>query len=111
MNAPKLSNARIEIPHDKLADVCRRWRIAEFALFGSVLRNDFRPDSDVDVLVTFAPDAHWGLFALYDMQQELKKIFGREVDLVSRRGIEVSRNYIRRKSILQSAEAIYAAGS
>ncbi len=53
---------RIAIPQDKIADFCRRWKITEFALFGSVLRDDFRPDSDVDVLVTFAPDARWGLF-------------------------------------------------
>jgi predicted nucleotidyltransferase len=98
----------IELPKDKIADFCHRWRIVELALFGSVLRDDFRPDSDVDVLVTFAPDARWGLFDLVHMQDELKAIFEREVDLVSRRGIEASRNYIRRKAILDSTEVIYA---
>jgi predicted nucleotidyltransferase len=98
----------IKLPKDKIADFCHRWQIVELALFGSVLRDDFRPDSDVDVLVTFAPDARWGLFDLVHMQDELKAIFEREVDLVSRRGIEASRNYIRRKAILDSTEVIYA---
>src|SRR5436190_14711925 len=110
MNTVAPSKLKIEVPTDKIADFCRRWKITEFALFGSALRDDFRPDSDVDVLVTFAPDARWGLFALYEMQQDLKKIFGREVDLVSRRGIEASRNYIRRKAILKSAEVVYVTG-
>jgi len=105
-----LVETKIAIPQDKIADFCRRWKITEFALFGSVLRDDFRPDSDVDVLVTFAPDARWGLFALYDMEQELKSLFGREADLLTRRGVEMSRNPIRRKAILQSAQVIHVAG-
>jgi len=99
----------IEIPTDKIADFCQRWKITELALFGSVLRDDFRSDSDVDILVTFAPDAHRTLFDMVDMQDELEAMFERKVDLVSRRGIERSRNYLRRKAILDSAEIIYAA--
>ena len=99
----------IEIPIDKIADFCQRWKIIEFAFFGSVLRDDFPPDSDIDVLVKFAPDARWTLFNHVDMQDELEAIFGRKVDLVSKRGIERSRNYIRRKAILNSAKVIYAA--
>ena len=99
----------LAIPKEKIADFCRRWKIIEFALFGSVLRGDFRPDSDIDVLVTFASDAGWSLFDHVEMQDELKSLFGRNVDLVSRRGIERSRNPIRRKEILESAEVIYAA--
>ena len=102
-------SARIPIDRNKIAEFCRRWKITEFALFGSVLRDDFRPDSDVDVLVTFAPDAEWSLFVMVDMQDELEKTFGRKVDLVSRRGIEASRNYLRRKAILSSAEVIHVA--
>ena len=98
----------IEIPTDKIADFCQRWKITEFAFFGSVLRDDFRPDSDVDILVTFDPDAHRTLFDMVDMQDELEAVFGRKVDLVSRRGIERSRNYLRRKAILNSAQIIYA---
>jgi predicted nucleotidyltransferase len=74
-----------------------------------VLRADFRHDSDIDVLVTFDESARHTLFDLVHMEEDLKKIFGRDVDLVSRRGIETSRNYIRRRAILDSAEAVYAA--
>ncbi|MBU4374114.1 MAG: nucleotidyltransferase family protein [Candidatus Methanoperedenaceae archaeon] len=100
--------ASIEIPKEKIAEFCRKWKIREFALFGSVLREDFRPDSDIDVLVTFSKDARHTLFDLVHMENELKEIFGREVDIVSRRGIEASRNYIRKNTILNSAEAVYA---
>ena len=99
----------IDIPRDQIADFCRRWKIAELALFGSVLRDDFRPDSDVDVLVTFATDAQWSLFDHVDMEDELKEILGRPVDLVNRRGIERSRNPFRRKAILESAQVVHAA--
>ncbi len=68
--------AKIPIDRDKTAEFCRRWKITEFALFGSVLRDDFRPDSDVDVLVTFAPDAEWSLFDHLDMEEELSVILG-----------------------------------
>jgi uncharacterized protein len=102
-------SVRIAIDREKLADFCQRWKITEFALFGSVLREDFRPDSDVDVLVTFAPEAEWSLFDDVDMEEELSVIFGRKVDLVSRRAVERSDNWIRRKAILSSAEPIYVA--
>jgi uncharacterized protein len=99
----------IEIPKEKIAEFCQKWKIREFALFGSVLRDDFRTDSDVDVLVMLDESARHTLFDLVHMEEELKEIFGRDVDLVSRRGIETSRNYIRRRAILDSAEAVYAA--
>ena len=97
----------LEIPDEVLAAFCRRWKITELALFGSVLREDFRPDSDVDVLVTFSPDAEWSLFDMVHMQEDLQGILGRKVDLVSRRGLEQSHNWIRRKAILSSAEPVY----
>lgn len=97
----------IEIPKEKIADFCRKWKIAEFSLFGSVLRDDFRPDSDVDALVSFSPDAEWSLLDHMAMEEELSSIFGRTVDLVSRRAIERSQNYIRRKAILESAQPYY----
>lgn len=99
----------MEYPIAQITEFCQRWQITEFALFGSVLREDFRPDSDIDVLVTFAPEAHHTLFDLVHMENELKAIFQREVDLVSRRGVEQSRNYLRRNEILSSAQVIYAA--
>ncbi|MBF0427358.1 MAG: nucleotidyltransferase domain-containing protein [Magnetococcales bacterium] len=88
---------------------CERWKITEFSLFGSVLRKEFSSNSDVDVLVSFADDAHWTLFDFANMRDELKGVFGREVDLVSRRGIESSRNVHRRQAILESAERVYGA--
>ena len=93
----------IDIDKDKLRDFCRKWKITEFALFGSATRPDeFRDDSDVDVLVRFAPDAKWGLFDLVHAQEELAQIFGRKVDLVERRLVEQSDNRFRRRSILNS---------
>ncbi len=104
-----VAGVRIDIPKDQVAAFCKRWKITELAVFGSVLRDDFRPDSDVDVLVTFAPDAKWSLFDHVDMEDELEKILGRPVDLVSRRGIERSRNPFRRKAILESARVVHVA--
>jgi hypothetical protein len=101
--------ARVSIPRKKLAEFCRRWKISELAFFGSVLRKDFGPNSDIDLLVSFAPGARVSLLDLVRMQNELKDIFGREVDLVERKAIEKSENYIRRKSILQNTRIIYAA--
>ena len=100
--------ARIAIPTDGIAAFCDRWQVTELALFGSVLRDDFGPDSDIDVLVAFSDSARHTLFDMVRMEEELKSIFGRQVDLTERAGIERSRNYIRRKAILQSAETIYA---
>ena len=99
----------LEISRDRIADFCHRWKITEFALFGSVLRDDFRPDSDIDVLVTFAPDASWRFYDLLIMKEELEVMFGRPVDLVEKRLIECSENYIRRMHILNHMETIYVA--
>jgi len=96
--------ARIDLPKEEIAKFCKKWQIHEFSFFGSVLTDDFLPDSDIDVLVTFADDSKHTLFDLIQMGDELKQIFGREVDLLTRRGVEQSRNYIRRKSILSSLE-------
>jgi uncharacterized protein len=98
--------SRIPIDRDKIAEFCSRWRIAELALFGSVLRDDFRPDSDVDVLVTFDPNAGWSLFDLVDMREELTTLFGRDIDLVEADGL---RNPFRRRAILRSKEVIHVA--
>ena len=105
-----MSKQKIAVPPQKIADICHRWKVTEFSLFGSVLRDDFRPDSDVDVLVTFAPNSRVSLFSLVQMEDELKNLFGRDVDLVERAAIEKSENYIRRKSILSNAQVVYVAG-
>jgi uncharacterized protein len=103
----KLDN--LKLPDEQLADFCRRWKIAELSAFGSVLRDDFRPDSDVDLLVSFETDARWSLFDHMAMEEELAALLGRQVDLVSRRGLDRSENWIRRRAILESARPIYAA--
>lgn len=97
----------LHIPEDQIKSFCSRWKIDQFALFGSILRNDFKDKSDIDVLVTFKKNAEWSLFDQVDMKDELQAIFGRPVDLVSRRGIEGSRNHLRRQEILNSAKVIY----
>lgn len=101
-------NVKIPVDPKKIAAFCQRWKITELAFFGSVLRDDFRSDSDVDVLVTFAPEAEWSLFDHVAMQEELSTVLGRKADLVSRRAIERSSNWIRRQAILETAEPYYA---
>jgi len=99
-----MTRTQIDLPKEEITEFCKKWGICEFSFFGSVLTDDFRPDSDIDVLVTFEEDAKHTLFDLVHMQDELKQIFGREVDLLTRRGVEQSRNYIRRKSTLSPLE-------
>ena len=100
---------QIAVPRETIEAFCHKWRITELALFGSVLREDFRPDSDVDVLASFAPDAAWSLLDHQRMEQELAALLGRRVDLVTRRSVERSGNFIRRRAILDSARSVYAA--
>lgn len=104
-----VSGLQIQIDNKRLAELCQKWKIKELSLFGSVLRKDFGPQSDVDVLVSFFPDAHWSLFDFAKLQKDLEKLIGREVDLVSRRAIEASRNPIRREAILSSSVVLHAA--
>jgi uncharacterized protein len=99
----------ISISKDKIKDFSRRWKVTELALFGSLLREDFGPASDIDVLVTFAPDASWRVDHILEMKEELEKLLGRRVDLVEKRLIENSPNYIRRKHILNNLETVYVA--
>ena len=101
-----MSKTNIRIPRKKIAAFARRWQVTEFSLFGSVLRDDFRPDSDVDVLVTFAPEAGISLFDLVQMKIDLEKIFRRSVDLVEKDALE---NPFRKREILRTAQVIYAA--
>ena len=100
--------ARIEVPADGIVAFCERWRVSELALFGSVVREDFGLESDVHVLVSFDSGARHTLFDIVRMEDELSGVFGRKVDLVTRAAIEDSRNYIRRKAILEPAQVVYA---
>lgn len=104
-----MKRVNISVPKDKITDFCKRWKIVELSFFGSVLREDFRQDSDVDVLVAFASAARWGMFDHVKMQEELSQILARQVDLVSKRAVERSHNWIRKKDILETAEIYYAA--
>jgi predicted nucleotidyltransferase len=109
METKGVAEAQVTIPAEKISEFCRRWKVSELALFGSALRGDFGPDSDVDILITFTPGARWSLFDLVVMEDELQAILGREVDLVERAAVEQADNYIRRRSILNNIEVIYAA--
>ncbi len=96
----------IDISQNRLAEFCRRWKVKELALFGSVLREDFRRDSDIDVLVSFHPEAAWSLWDLVDMRDQLRDLFGREIDLIEK---EALRNPFRKHEILKSHKVVYAA--
>lgn len=103
-----MKTQNIDISKEAIAHFCQYWHITEFALFGSVLRDDFHLDSDIDVLVTFAPDVKRGLSETLQMKEELQDIFGRKVDFIVKAAIERSENWLRRKNILESAQVIYA---
>jgi predicted nucleotidyltransferase len=103
-----LTNLGISIPGDEVEAFCRRWHVQEFSLFGSVLNERFAADSDVDVLVTFAPGVIPSFKALDEMEKELEALFERSVDLVDKVAIQDSPNYIRRNAILGSAQVVYA---
>jgi uncharacterized protein len=106
MTIDEILHGRLGIDPASIAAFCRRWSIEELSFFGSVLRDDFARNSDVDVLVTFAPAATWTLWDFIDMKDELEKIVGREVDLVSKRAL---RNPFRREAILRNTRVVYAA--
>jgi predicted nucleotidyltransferase len=99
------------IPHlvvsdDRIADFCRRWKITEMSVFGSVVRKDFRPDSDIDVLVSFEAGAGWSLLDLVVIREKLAALLGRPVDLIEEAAL---RNPYRRAAILESRQRVYAA--
>lgn len=94
----------IEIPTAELAEICRRYHVRELALFGLALREDFRDDSDLDILVEFEPETQGGLFAVFDLKFELESLFDRTVDLGEKAGLK----RLIRDDVLDSAEVIYA---
>ena len=99
----------IPIPEDKIQQFCQQWQITELCLFGSILRDDFTPDSDIDILVTFSPETQWSLLDFIKMEYQLQNILNRKVDLVIKETIENSDNWLRKQSILETAERIYGA--
>ncbi len=103
-----MSNFVATIPMNEITKFCQRWKIRELALFGSALRDGLRPDSDLDILVTFAADAEWGLFDHIKMQQELQALLQRNVDLISKRALARSQNWLRRQEILNTAQILFS---
>ncbi len=105
---------RLQITPQQLIEFCQKWQIQELAVFGSILREDFREDgddpSDVDILYTYMPQVSYG-FEFFDIKEELEALFARKVDFVSRNAVRNSRNWLRRKTILESAQVIYATRS
>lgn len=97
---------KLRVSKETIAEFCRKWKIVEFALFGSVLRDDFRPDSDVDVLVDFDAQATPSLFDFVEIEDELHRLIGRPIDLVGKSGL---RNPFRRHEILRTRQVIFAA--
>lgn len=100
-------NRNFDWPMDELRAFCKRWKITEMSVFGSVLRDDFRPDSDIDFLVSFERDAGWSLLDHVRLEEELAEILGRDVDVITRRGLERSRNYLRKAAIFNTVEPLY----
>ena len=92
----------------EIKQFCRKWNIRELSLFGSSLTDKFNNESDIDILVSFNENSHYGLFELAEMKSDLEKIYGRDVDLVTRKSVEKSSNYIRRESILSNLKSIFA---
>ena len=104
----KLPKLRISLPMEEIAAFCRRWSIARLEVFGSALGNDFRPDSDLDLVATYAPQARWSLLDRVRMKLELEALLGREVDLLNRRALEKARRPLRAAAILAEAQPLYA---
>ena len=102
------SNLKVRLPLPQIEDFCRRWHIARLEVFGSALRNDFRPDSDVDLVATYAPDARWSLLDRSRMKLELESLLGRDVDLLNRRALERAAHRERAAEILAQAQPVYA---
>jgi predicted nucleotidyltransferase len=99
----------IEIPDERLSEFCQRYQIVELALVGSVLRDDFRPGSDVDFLVTYAPDKRWEPWGDLPEQEEMEALIGRKVDWLTRKSLEQGNNPLFRRAVLSRVEVLYAA--
>lgn len=105
--ASEMTRNGITLPMDHIGEFCRRWKIRELAVFGSFLRDDFRDDSDIDFLYRFHEGARWDFGDYLRMKDDLAGIVGRPVDLVARREIERSDNWVRRGEILDRSEVIH----
>lgn len=107
LSLPEFHKHRATLPLSELKEFCRQWRICELAFFGSILRADFHTESDIDIMISFYPSTRWGLLAHTQMQHELAQILQRPVDLVTKRGVENSANWIIRERILENARVLF----
>ena len=103
----KAASPKFSFPRAELEAFCQRWRVTEISVFGSAVREDFRDESDIDLLVDFEPEARHTIFDGVAMEDELRELFNRDVDLVEKRAILASDNYLRRDHILGTAQVIY----
>ncbi|OCQ91236.1 DNA polymerase subunit beta [Nostoc sp. MBR 210] len=97
----------IPLPMDAIENFCQRWQIAELSVFGSILRDDFNADSDIDFLYILKPNIQWRLVDLLSAEEELEKMLGRKIDLVKKSSVEQSHNWLRKQNILSSSQVIY----
>lgn len=102
--APMLKEGHFTVDSDRLNDFCRRWNVRRLSVFGSALRDDFGPGSDLDFLVSFNNDNRWNLWELGDMQDEMESWFGRRVDLVQPENLQ---NPIKRERILKTQRVLF----
>lgn len=107
LNSDESIQLAIALPIDTIQSFCQRWQIAELSVFGSILRDDFSTNSDVDFLYTLKPNTHWSLSDLIHAEEELAQLLDRKVDLVAKASIEHSHNWLRKRNILSSAKVIY----
>jgi len=103
----RISSLKVALPMAQITSFCRRWNIARLEVFGSALRDDFGPDSDVDLMATYAPQARWSLLDRVRMKFELEDMLGREVDLLNRRALEKASAHTRAAAILAQAQPVY----
>ncbi|MBF2029753.1 MAG: nucleotidyltransferase domain-containing protein [Oscillatoriales cyanobacterium C42_A2020_001] len=108
LDSDELTPLAIALPMNPIQAFCQRWHIAELSVFGSILRDDFHADSDVDFLYILKPDTHWRLSDLIQAEKELTQLLDRKVDLVGKASVEQSHNWLRKRNILSSAKVIYA---
>ncbi|MEN6611788.1 MAG: nucleotidyltransferase family protein [Methanoregulaceae archaeon] len=102
-------NTLIQSREKKIEEFCKKWNVRELLVFGSVARDDFRPESDIDLVVDFQPGSVHTLLHLARMEEELEQVFSRPVDLITRQALELSRNHIRKRSILTTMVPVYVA--
>jgi predicted nucleotidyltransferase len=109
-NCSDIIHQKLNLPQIEITQICQQWQITKMSLFGSILRDDFNSNSDIDILIQFSPDARQGLFTLAKLKHKLEDITGRSIDIVVQESVENSNNWIRKNEILTTAQIIYEQG-